>query len=108
MSKVYSSRLLGGGATASLSATVPADVLWVVRDAVLYFDGASSSDAYNLAVLALAGWSAVIDAGQVAGGTQETIHWEGRQVLVTGDELHFSASSSNWYVLVSGYVLTLP
>lgn len=108
MAKLYSARLLGGGATASLDEVVPAGVVWVVRDAVLYFDGASSSDAYNLAVLAAAGFTAVIDAGQVAGGSQETIHWEGRQVLVEGDHLHFSASTVNWYVLVSGYVLTLP
>lgn len=74
----------------------------------MYFDGASSSDDWNLAIFAVGGTTAVIDAGQVSGGTQSTIHWEGRQVLEAGDSLHFSASSANWFVTVSGYVLTLP
>lgn len=108
MAKVYSERLLVGGATSSLSATVPADVLWVVRDARIYFDGANSTDVFNLAVLTPASGTAILMYGQVAGASPELFEFEGRQVLHAGDRLVFSGSTANWYVTVSGYVLTLP
>lgn len=108
MAKVYSDRLLIGGATASESATVPGDVLWVVRDARFFFDGASSSDIFNLAVITPSSGTAILAYGQAAGGTAEIFEWQGRQVMKAGDRLVFSGSTVNWYVTVSGYVLTLP
>jgi len=108
MARLYSKRLLAGGATDSLSATVPPDVVWVVRDSILYFDGVSSSDAYALLGELVGGATVVIQRGQVAGGSEETIEWQGRQVLESGDQLVFGASTANWYVIVSGYELTLP
>jgi hypothetical protein len=108
MSKVYSTRFIGSGAVDSVSETVPSGVLWVVRDAILFFDGANSNDGYSLSAYFVGGGAGVIQSGQSTAGEILLVHWEGRQVLNAGDELEFSASTLNWYVMVSGYVLTLP
>jgi hypothetical protein len=105
---VYSARLLAGGATDSLDATVPGGVLWVVRDAVIFFDGADSNDGYSLSGYLVDGAAIVIQTGQSTAGQILLEHWTGRQVLNPGDRLSFGASTMNWYVTVSGYVLTLP
>ena len=105
MAKLYSKRLLASaGATDALSATVPAGVIWIVRDAILTFDGAVTSDAYQLGIVGVA----PILYGQVAGGSVARIVYQGRQVLDAGEQLFFGASTLNWYVLVSGYELTTP
>lgn len=108
MSRLYSKRLLVGGALDSASATVPAGVVWVVRDSLLYFDGASTSDGYALEVNIAGGGLGVIQRGIATATQQEIFAWQGRQVLNAGDELVFGASTLNWYIMVSGYELTLP
>jgi hypothetical protein len=103
MAKVYSERLLHGGATASLSAIVPADTLWIVRDAAIFTGGETGSDEFNLAVA-----GAVIYYAGYTPPTFAYYHWEGRQVCYAGEELLFTATNDAWYVLVSGYALSLP
>jgi len=104
MARVYSVRLLGGGATDGLGATCPENVRWVVRDAQLYYDGASGADQYNLSVVGIG----PIMYGTATADKAEIFEWQGRQVVNPGEELYFSSSTANWYVLVSGYALTLP
>lgn len=99
---------MGGGAVDLLTATVPSGVVWVVRDSLLYFDGASTSDAYALEVNIAGGGLCVIQRGIATASVQAIYPWQGRQVLNAGDELVFGASTLNWYVMVSGYELTLP
>jgi hypothetical protein len=108
MSRLYSARLLGGGATDSLSAVVPAGYRWVVRDAVLFFDGAGTNDDATLYVLIAGGGTGQLLYVQATASQVSLTHWEGRQVLNAGDTLGFGASTLNWYVLVSGYQLTTP
>lgn len=103
MARVYSQRLLHGGATASVSAIVPAGYLWVVRDVAIFTGGEEIDDEFNLAVA-----GAVIYYGGYSPSTWAYYHWEGRQVCNEGDELEFTATGEVWYVLVSGYALSLP
>lgn len=105
MATVYSVRIMGGGAVDVLGATCPAGIRWIVRDVLLFFDGAESADAFNLSVGPGTG---VIMYGVATPGHAQVFEWQGRTVIEPGEELVFGAGSANWYVLVSGYALTLP
>jgi hypothetical protein len=105
MARLYSTRLMASeGAADALFEEVPAGFIWVVRDIVLTFDGADSADGYQVGVQG----KAPILLGQVAGGNVEQFHWTGRQVMEAGETLAFTASTLNWYILVSGYQLSTP
>ena len=109
MARVYTERLLAGSGTATTySATCPDGFLWVVRDAVLGWDGSSDggTEFYNLSITDPA---LLIDFGGPVGGTGRVVdHWQGRQVVQEGETLEFASTTATWFVVVTGYALSLP
>ena len=108
MARVYSDRLLAVSESTTGSATVPDGFIWVVRDIVAFWDG-SSDPSLELANLSISPSTLVLDWIAVgSGGARVVEHWEGRQVITTGETLTWGSTTDTWFVMVSGYVLALP
>lgn len=93
----------GGGGFAG---PVPAGYLWVVRDVVAWDEGPP-----HLSVgwtLYTGGGSFICGVDPSRGRARTAYHWEGRQVVETGDTLNLNTTSATMTARVTGYVLTLP
>lgn len=109
MSAVYSRQFyadqITAGGTAPL-ATVPAGVVWVLRDITLGNLETTDTGAVSITVVAagapasVARWATIPDSAAV--------YWTGRQVLNAGDLLRVYNNSGLMSVLISGYELSAP
>jgi hypothetical protein len=108
VAQVYSQRLLAAVASSGNTGTVPAGVVWVVRNYILWWNGASdaATEFYSLtigpAVLVIAA------GGPLSSGAHVVERQDTRQVLNPGNTLVWGATTATWTILVSGYALTLP
>jgi hypothetical protein len=103
---VYSLRIFGGQLTAtSSSVTVPAGLLYIVRDIDVVLTTPSGTSVFFLSdpaggIL----WYVSVDPAVTA----RWQGWRGRQVYEDGEVLTMTAQSGTWDIHVSGYQLTLP
>jgi hypothetical protein len=83
--------------------TVPADgTVYILRDVLMANRGSSSGNINFYVVRASVNYYVLI---QDAMPSDEVLHFDGRQVLLAGDELVLFASASTASVLASGYNL---
>lgn len=100
---VYSFRIaLQKNSNAWTSADVPAGVLWVARDISGVYEG----------TLGVTATFAIGNVGifefDFAPLSTGPFHWEGRQVLYTGEHMDLSTSGDGIDFAISGYQLFLP
>lgn len=90
------------------SSAVPNGYRWVVRTIDVCVSGQTYHFASGFLVWSYADGTNLMGRGdgQVLGGF--TYHWDGHQVLNTGDQLMYTSSASSSSLRVSGYQLTLP
>lgn len=107
MPSVYSTRFYIGAAPSSQSTvyTVPAGFTAVIRDLEAFATSAITDPVYLVVQEGSGPVAAVIaDVGTL--GALQFGHWEGRAVMVAGDELIIAGYGSDLLLCVSGYLLS--
>lgn len=111
MANVYSQQLWLGNLYSSgfsLGPAPPAGFVWVIRDVILENTGFPEYYALKQIHLYTGATSDICKIPNgVARGTT-VFHWEGRYVLMPGQNLEAAAGDLGWSIYVSGYQLTLP
>jgi len=109
VARLYTQRLLAGAVTATTyTAECPEGFLWVIRDVILVWNG-SSDPSVEIYSLTITPEVYVILYGVVGSdGPHVVEHWQGRQVVEAGETLEFGSTTDTFYVLVTGYALSLP
>ena len=107
MSSTYTALLWSDGdvpAGITPGPTVPAGVLWVVRDVQLYWGGPLYELSVSGIVLqATSDHSVIAGVGQGDACPQRLFSLELRQVLTAGDSLRAVSGDDGWSLRVSGY-----
>lgn len=104
MSTVYSVQLacIGSLASDQVVFTARPSTRTVLRDLVVF--PATDGQIYNLSVLHGSQTAVLLYGTREAAGS---IHWEGRQVMEAGDQLHWQSQEPGGTLLVSGYEFEL-
>jgi len=104
MATVYSKRFIAAsGITAEVSETVPAGVIWILRDVDIYCNAPLGGSRFFLeGSIHQTLWSAVTNPNSI-----NAVGWRGRQVLVSGESFYVRADTPT-DVTISGYELSLP
>lgn len=104
---VYSTQLAAGEYSSTglhTLFTAAADVTTVVRD-ISVSNTSGASAAYSIYVATGSGSQLGYVLLELALANDAVEHWEGRQVMQSGQELVISLGGAPFYVLVSGYEL---
>lgn len=95
--------------TTVTSAVVPTGYIWVVRDITIDCAGLIIGMKAPPTLFELVGGGFVARVGSDPWDpVSDFNHWEGRQVLNTGEQLQAVVTGVNVYWRVSGYALTTP
>lgn len=106
---VYSLRFaeIAPGPSGVISVTVPASVVWIVRDidALCVTGDIGGLTGFTVAKL---GGAVLFGVDQYHARAGELYPWRGRQVYSAGEELQIVTNDDDWSLIMSGYQLTAP